>query len=124
MIHAATKSATTFDSQAKISLGSTARTARIVSNPPAGCVLDPALFTGPGGWHDHLWRTGLSPSHRLLPAAVLAAGLAAAGVAAGSNVAYTSLGPSTSHVWVMEGDGSGKDRLTSGLVNDFRPVVS
>ena len=66
----------------------------------------------------------MGPLHRLLAAAALAAGLAAAGIAAASNVAYTSLGPSTSHVWVMEGDGSDKDRLTTGSVNDFGPVIS
>ena len=53
--------------------------------------------------------SGMGPSHRLLAAAALAAGLAAGGVAAASNVAYTSLGPSASHVWVMEGDGTDKD---------------
>jgi WD40-like Beta Propeller Repeat len=66
----------------------------------------------------------MGPSYRLLSAAALAAGLVAAGIAAASNVAYTSLGASTSHVWVMEGDGTGKDQLTSGSVNDFGPVIS
>ena len=50
MIHAATKSATTFESQAKISLGSMARnTARIVSGPDGALRHQRGLVHRPGG---------------------------------------------------------------------------
>jgi hypothetical protein len=54
----------------------------------------------------------------VLAAGVGLAGLAATGATAASTIAYTSLSPFSSHVWVMRGDGSEKDRLTSGSVVD------
>ena len=60
-------------------------------------------------------------SKALLAAGVGAAGLAAAGAAAASTIAYTSLGTTASHVRVMRGDGSRKERLTSGSVVDVAP---
>ena len=60
----------------------------------------------------------------LLAAAAGAAALGTAGVAAASTIAYTSLGASSSHVWVMRGDGSGKERLTSGSVVNVAPSLS
>jgi hypothetical protein len=62
---------------------------------------------------------------RLLVLAAVAAGLAAAGAAAGATtIAYSSQGATASHVWVMRGDGSQKDRLTSGAVDDVSPALS
>ena len=62
---------------------------------------------------------------RLLVVAAGAAGLATAGAAAGSTtIAYSSQGPSASHIWVMRGDGSQKERLTSGAVDDVSPALS
>jgi Tol biopolymer transport system component len=60
----------------------------------------------------------------VLAAGVGVVGLAATGAAAASTIAYTSLGPSSSRVWVMRGDGSEKDRLTSGSVVDSAPSLA
>ena len=58
----------------------------------------------------------------VLAAAAGAAGLGAAGVADTATIAYTSLDASSSHVWVMRGNGSEKDQLTTGSVVDVAPV--
>lgn len=57
-------------------------------------------------------------------AAALARALGQVGTAAAATVAYTSLGASSSHVWVMRGAGSEKKRLTSGSVVDVAPTLS
>ncbi|MGH3062262.1 MAG: TolB family protein, partial [Gaiellaceae bacterium] len=62
---------------------------------------------------------------RLLALAVGTAGLALSGAAAGATtIAYSSQGSSASHIWVMRGDGSQKERLTSGSIDDVSPALS
>ena len=66
----------------------------------------------------------MARSKLVLAAVAGAAGLGAAGVADAATIAYTSLGPSSSHVWVMRGNGSEKDQLTTGSVVDVAPSLS
>ena len=63
-------------------------------------------------------------SKLVLAAVAAATGLGVAGAADAATIAYTSLGASSSHVWVMRGDGSEKEQLTSGSVVDVAPSLS
>ena len=66
-------------------------------------------------------------SKRLLTVTATAAGLCTGAVATpadGTTIAYTSQGATSSHVWVMRGDGTQKDRLTSGSVDDVSPSLA